>query len=149
MQSKIRFLLTSALTLAALPATAQTAQEPQDSEEIVVSGSYTIPDRIDTATGLGLTTRETPQSVSIVTAQRIVDQNLITVADVINNAVGVSVLCPGLVAGKTQTNYPWDTWKKVYTAEPALWHHEVFRADGTPYRQDEVDYLRRLTGAKP
>jgi outer membrane receptor for ferric coprogen and ferric-rhodotorulic acid len=59
--------------------------------EIIVSGRYTIPDRIDTATGLGLTVQETPQSVSIMTAQRILDQNLITVKDVITNAVGVSV----------------------------------------------------------
>lgn len=63
-------------------------------------------------------------------------------------AAGVGALNWGLVAGKTQTQYPWDTWKKVYTAEPALWHHEVFRADGTAYRPAEVDYLRRLTGAK-
>ena len=61
------------------------------SDEIIVSGVYTIPDKIDTATGLGLSVRETPQSVSIVTAQRILDQNLISVADVIENGVGVAV----------------------------------------------------------
>jgi outer membrane receptor for ferric coprogen and ferric-rhodotorulic acid len=79
--------------LAAAPAFAQgqDAQKPAEEGEIVVSGRYTIPDKIDTATGLGLTVRETPQSVSIVTAQRILDQNLISVADVISNAVGVSV----------------------------------------------------------
>ena len=60
-------------------------------EEIVVRGRYTLPDRIDTATGLGLTIRETPQSVSIVTAQRIIDQNLTSVRDVIENGVGVAV----------------------------------------------------------
>ncbi len=60
-------------------------------DEIVVRGTYTVPDRIDTATGLGLTVRETPQSVSIVTAQRILDQNLINVRDVIENGVGVAV----------------------------------------------------------
>lgn len=60
-------------------------------EEIQVLGRYTLPNRIDTATGLGLTVRETPQSVTIITAQRILDQNLDTVADVIENAAGVSV----------------------------------------------------------
>lgn len=60
-------------------------------EEIVVTGLYTTNDRIDTATGLGLTLRETPQSVTVITAQRILDQNLDTVADVVVNAVGVSV----------------------------------------------------------
>ena len=60
-------------------------------EEIVVTGSYITRDRIDTATGLGLATRETPQSVSVITAQRILDQNLDTILDVIVNATGVSL----------------------------------------------------------
>ncbi len=54
----------------------------------------------------------------------------------------------GLVAGKTQTYLPWDSWQRPYTdREPAVWFHEVFRQDGTPYRQPEVDLIRRLTGA--
>jgi hypothetical protein len=54
----------------------------------------------------------------------------------------------GLVAGKTQTFLPWDSWQKPYVdREPAIWFHEVFRTDGTPYREDEVDLIRRLTGA--
>lgn len=53
----------------------------------------------------------------------------------------------GLVAGKTQTFLPWDSWQRPYTdREPAVWFHEVFRTDGTPYRQQEVDLIRRLTG---
>ena len=52
----------------------------------------------------------------------------------------------GFVDGKTQTRLPWDSWKKPYTFdEPTIWFHEVFRADGTPYRQAEVDLIRRLT----
>ncbi|MBW4331962.1 TonB-dependent siderophore receptor [Stakelama sp. CBK3Z-3] len=62
-----------------------------DGDDIVVSGKYTIDSKIDTATGLGLTVQETPQSVSVITSQRIIDQNLISVADVIQNAVGVTV----------------------------------------------------------
>ncbi|HEX2533791.1 MAG TPA: cellulase family glycosylhydrolase [Chitinophagaceae bacterium] len=54
----------------------------------------------------------------------------------------------GLVSGKSQTIYPWDSWERPYRAEPALWFHDVFRADGTPYRQYEVDYIRALTGVK-
>ncbi|MBB4837701.1 outer membrane receptor for ferric coprogen and ferric-rhodotorulic acid [Sphingomonas kyeonggiensis] len=93
MTFKLTLSLGAALCALATPAFAQTAdaQKPAEDGEIVVSGRYTIPDKIDTATGLGLTVRETPQSVSIVTAQRILDQNLISVADVINNAVGVAV----------------------------------------------------------
>lgn len=69
------------------------------------------------------------------------------VAGQLKNA-GVGAINWGLVAGKTQTQYPWDTWKRVFTAEPALWHHEIFRPDGTPYQAEEAEYLRRLTGVK-
>ena len=53
----------------------------------------------------------------------------------------------GLVAGKTQTYLPWDSWKRPYvTEEPTVWFHEVFRNDGRPYRQREIDLMRELTG---
>jgi hypothetical protein len=54
----------------------------------------------------------------------------------------------GFVAGKTQTNYPWDSWLKQYTAEPEVWFHEIFRRDGTPYDAREVQYIKQLTGRK-
>ena len=109
MRVKSSLFLGVALCGVAVPAWAQSAaQAPvperaseQESEpagareagdrDIVVSGRYTIQDKIDTATGLGLTVRETPQSVSIVTSQRILDQNLISVADVVQNSVGLVV----------------------------------------------------------
>ena len=49
------------------------------------------------------------------------------------------------MAGRTQTIYPWDSWLKEYTAEPELWFHDIFRQDGTPYRQKEVDVIKALT----
>jgi hypothetical protein len=52
----------------------------------------------------------------------------------------------GFVQGKTQTIYPWDSWTKQYTAEPPVWFHDIFRTDGTPYRAEEVEYIRRVTG---
>jgi hypothetical protein len=52
----------------------------------------------------------------------------------------------GFVQGKSQTNYPWDSWDKPYASEPALWFHDVFRTDGTPYKQEEVDLIKKLTG---
>jgi hypothetical protein len=53
----------------------------------------------------------------------------------------------GLVAGKTQTWLPWDSWQRPYVLlHPQIWFHEVFNHDGTPYRQYEVDLIRRLTG---
>lgn len=53
----------------------------------------------------------------------------------------------GFVAGKTQTYYPWESWQHPYIlSDPPVWFHEVLRADGTPYRQAEVDLIRQLTG---
>lgn len=54
----------------------------------------------------------------------------------------------GFVAGKTQTQYPWDSWQKAYTAEPPVWFHEILRDDGSPYRPEEVRYIRSLTGRR-
>jgi hypothetical protein len=59
---------------------------------------------------------------------------------------GIAAYNWGLVVGKTQTNLPWDSWRKPYTdREPEVWFHEVFRADGSPYKPDEVELLKRLT----
>ncbi len=53
----------------------------------------------------------------------------------------------GFVAGKTQTNLPWESWQHPYIHDqPPVWFHEVLHPDGTPYRQAEVDLIRRLTG---
>ncbi len=55
----------------------------------------------------------------------------------------------GFVAGKTQTYLPWESWEHPYVlSQPPVWFHEVLRPDGTPYRQAEVDLIRRLTGKK-
>ena len=53
----------------------------------------------------------------------------------------------GLVAGKTNTMYAWDE-PIPDGSEPKLWFHEIFRKDGTPYKQEEVDLIRSLTGEK-
>jgi len=50
--------------------------------------SYTTP-AMTTGTGLPLAPRETPQSVTVITRQRIEDQNLNSVIDVIGNTVGL------------------------------------------------------------
>lgn len=49
----------------------------------------------------------------------------------------------GLVKGKTNTIYAWDT-PIENGAEPEEWFHDIFRKDGTPYRQEEVDLIRKL-----
>lgn len=89
------FLLpvTSAVSLAltSLPAMADSDKADSDAiEKVTVTGNYTVSETIDTATGLGLTLRETPQSVSVMTERRIHDQALDSIVDTVINAVGVS-----------------------------------------------------------
>jgi Cellulase (glycosyl hydrolase family 5) len=53
----------------------------------------------------------------------------------------------GLVSGKTNTKYAWDT-PIPDGSEPKVWFHDIFRPDGTPYSQKEVDFIGTLTGVK-
>ena len=53
----------------------------------------------------------------------------------------------GLVVGKTQTNFPWESWDHPYVLhQPPVWFHDIFKADGTPYREHEVEFIRQMTG---
>ena len=60
----------------------------------------------------------------------------------------VAAYCWGLVDGKSQTKYPWQTWQMPILGEPQPWHHDIFHADGRPYRDSEVKLIRELTGYK-
>jgi hypothetical protein len=51
----------------------------------------------------------------------------------------------GLVSGKTNTKYAWDT-PMPDGSDPKLWFHDVFRPDGKPYKQDEADLIKQLNG---
>jgi len=53
----------------------------------------------------------------------------------------------GLVDGKSNTKYAWDE-PLTDGSEPKLWFHEIFHTDGTPYKQEEVDLIKSLTGKK-
>jgi endo-1,4-beta-mannosidase len=49
----------------------------------------------------------------------------------------------GFVAGKSNTIYAWDT--PLPTGEqPIEWFHDIFFPDGKPYRQDEVNLIKKL-----
>lgn len=53
----------------------------------------------------------------------------------------------GFVAGKSQTYFPWDSWQRPYVEQPPpVWFHDVFHADGRPYREREAQLIRELTG---
>lgn len=48
----------------------------------------------------------------------------------------------GLVNGKTQTHYSW--WDYYpYGEEPPIWYHDILRRDGTCYRAEEGEFLRK------
>ena len=97
----LRLAMAASFWIAASPtAFAQSSEEGSDLAgekdrqggrgDIVVTGSYTTNDKLDSATGLGLSIRETPQSVTVMTAQRLEDQGIRSLSEVINNAAGVS-----------------------------------------------------------
>ena len=51
----------------------------------------------------------------------------------------------GFVAGKTNTIYGWNSWKTPgKLPEPDLWFHDILRKDGSPYSQEEIDFIRKI-----
>jgi endo-1,4-beta-mannosidase len=50
----------------------------------------------------------------------------------------------GFVEGKTNTIYAWDTPMPA-GGQPIEWFHDIFKRDGTPYREDEVNLIKNLT----
>jgi hypothetical protein len=63
-------------------------------------------------------------------------------------AENISAMSWGFVDGKSQTKYGWSSWKQPEPDEPKLWLHDLYRKDGTPYRQAEVDLIRKLSAEK-
>lgn len=55
----------------------------------------------------------------------------------------VGALNWGLVSGKTNTKYAWFA-PMPSGAEPALWFHDIFNPDGTPYKTEEVELLKKI-----
>ena len=49
----------------------------------------------------------------------------------------------GLVSGKTQTIFQWDTPGKL--PEPDVWFHDIFRRDGSSFDPEEIKLIKRLT----
>ncbi|MDQ5930794.1 MAG: hypothetical protein QG594_2583 [Bacteroidota bacterium] len=51
----------------------------------------------------------------------------------------------GFVAGKTNTIFAWDSPIKT-GQEPVLWFHDILRKNGTPFSEDEIKTIKKLTG---
>ncbi|MBV2130338.1 TonB-dependent siderophore receptor [Arsukibacterium indicum] len=113
--------LALAVQLACLPAAALAADVAKNNEKtietITVRGQYTVNETIDTATGLGLTLLETPQSVSVMTAQRIKDLDISSIADAVTQT-------PGL------TSKSFDSTRNTFSARG--FDIDKFQLDGVP-----------------
>lgn len=57
---------------------------------------------------------------------------------------GVGAYNWGLVAGKSNTIYAWDT-PIPDGREPEVWFHDIFRKDGSPYDATELEVIREMT----
>lgn len=53
----------------------------------------------------------------------------------------------GLVAGRTQTYFPWGSPKGA--PEPALWFHDILRRNGEPCSELETRFIKGVTGLQP
>jgi hypothetical protein len=65
----------------------------------------------------------------------------------------------GFVVGKSQTHFNWETVLTIDERreagdfinpgepipEPELWFHDIVRMDGTPFSQDEIDFIKSIT----
>ena len=92
--------LATAITLIALTLAGSAAAADSDLAPITIhstpsnssegSGNYTVP-AMTGSTGLALSAKETPQSVSVITDQQIKDQNLDTLGKALDSTTGISV----------------------------------------------------------
>lgn len=89
MPLRLVLLSTAALCALATPALAANEADADDANSIVVTGSAQR--ETPSATGLSLTLRETPQSVTVIDRQRIEDFALTNVNDLLAQAVGINV----------------------------------------------------------
>ena len=60
-------------------------------------------------------------------------------------AQNIAAINWGLVAGKTNTMYAWDT-PVPDGSEPKIWFHDIFRPNGIPYDEKETAFIKSLTG---
>lgn len=71
-------------------------------------------------------------------------QNILPVAKRHN----VGAINWGLVAGKTQTYFSWETWDHPATTVPKVWFHDLIRPEGRPFQDIEVLTVRKLAGSQ-
>ena len=121
-------LLAGCIALALLPSAAFAA--PATEETVIVEGSATAPDDGEndynvTSTSAGtkmqMTQRDIPQSVTIVSQQRMEDQQLQTLGEVMENTLGISKTPAVVVVHENRGMNPY--------IEDVAQHHNIFNHD--------------------
>ncbi|MDM0035044.1 TonB-dependent siderophore receptor [Variovorax sp. J22P271] len=110
------------------------------------TGSFTVDGPIGTATGLPLTLRETPQSVTVITRQRMEDQSIRQVSDVLRNTTGLSFVQSGNAGTDANAVYSRGFQVENYQIDgiPQLGSWLTQTGDLAPY--DRVEVVRGATG---
>ncbi|MDQ7974591.1 MAG: TonB-dependent siderophore receptor [Rhodocyclaceae bacterium] len=110
------------------------------------SGSYTTNGMVSSATRLDLTLRETPQSISIITRDRMDDQGLAQVSDVLRQAPGLNFIQSGDAGTDSNAVYARGFAVENYQidgiAQTGSWLTQT--GDLAPY--DRVEIVRGATG---
>ena len=64
-------------------------------------------------------------------------------------AVGVELLAVKMTPARARPGFPGTPRQHPYVdRQPAVWQHDIFHPDGTPYRPREVWTIRTLTSGK-
>lgn len=66
----------------------------------------------------------------------------------VGHALGIGMMNWGLVAGRSQTVFPWDSWVAPYPQAPDRWFHDLLHADGLPFDPREAALFRRYREAR-
>jgi hypothetical protein len=61
----------------------------------------------------------------------------------------VAALAFGLVAGRSQTYLPPDSWEHPYKETPMVWYQDLVRFNGKPYSPEEADFIRAIATPPP
>ncbi len=110
------------------------------------TGSFTTDAPIGTATGLPLTLRETPQSVSVLTRDRMDDQGLSQVSDVLRQAPGLSFVQVGNAGTDSNAVYSRGFQVENYQIDGIPQTGSWLTQSGDLAFYDRVEVVRGATG---
>jgi hypothetical protein len=54
--------------------------------------------------------------------------------------------CPAFISSQKQEGWRFLKTPSLHSREPAMWLHEIFRTNGQPYSEEEVAFIKHLTG---